>query len=393
MSFPRKRESSVFQSRWAPVSTGVTGSFFFLILLSATVLFISSARAQEKVRVLVIDGLPSIALNVPDDFSIKGADGKDLRIGRDGSGNARLELDDPDTDGGVRIDAAGSVVNVNKYSLTGIIEIDKGRGGFRIINELGLEDYTRAVVGEEMASKWPIEALKAQAVIARTYALYRKRKAGGGDYDLCSTVDSQVFNGDAKAKEGPALAAKETEGEVLTWQGEPIEAVYHSSCGGETEDAADVWGRSFPYLKSRECQCGDESPYARWEKAFTPSYIESALAKDGKPVYGIARIKITLRSGTGRVKAMMVIGASGQVALKGIDFRRAMGYSQLPSTAFEVHEERGKFIFIGRGSGHGVGLCQWGAKVMADEGKTYREILEYYYPGATLTKLAPAEGN
>ena len=371
----------------------MTRPLFFLILLSASLLFISPARAQEKVRVLVIDGLPSIALNVPKDFSMKGPDGRDLHIDRDGSGNARLELDDPDRDSGVRIDAEGSVVTVNKYSLTGIIDIDKGNGGFRIINELGLEDYTRAVVGEEMSSKWPIEALKAQAVIARTYALYRKRKSGCGDYDVCSTVDSQVFHGDAKEKEGPALAAKETEGEVLTWQGGPIEAVYHSSCGGETEDAADVWGRAYPYLKSRECPCGEESPYAKWEKAFTAGYIESALAKGGKPVSGIARIRITARSKTGRVKTMAVISASGQVALKGIDFRRLMGYSQLSSTAFEVHEEGGKFIFIGKGSGHGVGLCQWGAKVMADDGKTYREILEYYYPGTTLTKLVPEEGS
>ncbi len=351
--------------------------------------FVSNAAASGKVRVLVMDNLPGITLDFPPEFNVKGLFG----IGEkepDGQGGVRMTLSGNSCPGGgVRINTDGVVINVNKYALTGVIEIKKnGKGLFRIINELGLEDYTRAVVGEEMGADWPLEALKAQAVLARTYAMYREQnRCAAQDYDLCATVKSQMFDGDAVIKEGPALAARETRGEILTYDGAPIEAVYHSTCGGRTEDAYDVWGRKYPYLISRKCRYCADSPYSRWKRRIRISVLDDSLRRAGYMIEGLKAIQVLERSRSRRIKTMRIIGESGSVVMKGTDFRKASGYSAIPSTAFEAHRDGDSFVFVGRGSGHGVGLCQYGARGMALAGKNYREILRYYYPGTTLAKL------
>jgi len=356
-------------------------AILFLVLSLAT----PSSAQQETIRILILDNLPAITLDIPEDYCIQST-GEVMTLYGGSAGGNKLVLDGHENSPqAVRINASGSVVNINEFALTGMIDIRKNKkGSYQVINELGLEDYVRAVVGEEMSSRWPIEALKAQAVIARTYALYRKSKSASSLYDLSATVDSQMFTGDGRDKQGPAIAAKDTSGEVLTCGGEVIETLYHSACGGETENAKDVWDREYTYLKTQDCSCGKESPYAKWEKPFAVKEVERALTAGGYSASGISRIRILERSATGRVKMVKVYTASGSIIIKGIDFRRLMGYSKLPSTAFEVRKEDSRFIFSGKGSGHGVGLCQWGAKVMADEGKGYREILEHYYPGAVL---------
>jgi len=364
-------------------------NIIFYLALIACLSISGVASAQVKVRVMVMDDLPGITLSIPDDYEVKDRTGADM-VGT-GAGAHKIVLDGSTE--GVRVVAEDSVVNVNKFALSGIIEIRKnGKGLYRIINELGIEDYTRAVAGEEMPSSWPEEALKAQAVIARTYALYKKTAATADGYDLCATVDSQVFTGDAKAKEGPTAAARATEGEVLSMGGRPIEALYHSSCGGSTEDASDVWDRRYPYLVSRECQCWKESPYKSWNRKISLDAVGKAMRKAGYEVSGVTGVKVSKRSGTGRARLVSVEADSGSITLKGNEFRRVVGYSALPSTDFYAIRSGGVIEFSGKGSGHGVGLCQWGAKVMADEGKTYREILEYYYPGTQIGLISSGEG-
>ncbi len=360
---------------------------FLLAFLLASV----STYGQETVRVLVMDDLPGLTLHIPKEYEVEDKSGSGC-VTEEKDGGRLIVLDrDHTPSGALRITAGPSSVNVNEFSMRGLVEVKRNsKGLYRIVNELGLEDYTRAVVGEEMAQSWPAEALKAQAVVARTYTLYRKRKCGGEDYDLCATVNSQMFTGDAREKEGPAQAARATEGEVLMYGNELVETVYHSSCGGTTESADAVWDWPRPYLKPQACQCQQESPYAQWERAVSPDEIEKALRAGGYDVDGVNGIKVLDRSRTGRVRLMKVKAASGSATLKGLDFRRLVGYAKLPSTCFEVRREGVMFVFAGRGSGHGVGLCQWGAKVMAEQGKSYREILEHYYPGTVLTRLGDA---
>jgi stage II sporulation protein D len=363
------------------------------LLLVGLLLFTGSrpASASEKVRVLVLDDLPGVTLDFPPEYNVEGLLGLGISS-PDGQGGTRMVLEgDRGPQGGVRINAEGITIKVNQYALSGVVEIKRNlKGRYRIINELDLEDYTRSVVGEEMGPKWPIEALKAQAVLARTYAMYRKSCRCAADYDLCSTVNSQVFTGGAKEKEGPSIAARETAGEILTYGGEPIEAVYHSTCGGETEDARNVWDWKYPYLKSRVCNYCKDSPYYAWKRSIPIPELDESLVQAGYMINGLRQIKVLERSPSQRILKLRLVGESGSVVMKGADFRKAAGYSKLPSTAFEAHREGVNFVFIGRGSGHGVGLCQFGAKGMAEDGKTYREILQYYYPGATLSCLKDA---
>ena len=262
-----------------------------------------------------------------------------------------------------------------RYS--GNIDVWKGNSGLYIINELPMEDYIKDVVVAEVSSDWDMEALKAQAVVSRTYALYQKRANADSVYHIASSVLHQVYKGnnpDARV----SYAVDETRGEILTYKGRPIEAFYHSTCGGKTENPEEVFGKSYPYLKSVESTC-DISPYSVWEKNIKLREIEKALN-----VAGIKGISIKSHTSSGRVKELRIITASGSSSMNAPDFRKAIGWSRLPSTNFSVRKDADSFFFEGKGYGHGVGLCQWCALKMAREGKNYREILSYFYPGTTI---------
>ena len=259
----------------------------------------------------------------------------------------------------------------------GNIEVWKGSSGMYLINELPLEDYVKNVVGAEVSASWDMEALKVQAVIARTYALYQKAMNGNQNFDLTSSVLHQVYKGSA-VDARIAYAVLHTEGEVLKYNGRLIEALYHSTCGGKTEDSAEVFGKSYPYLRPVESTC-DISPYWIWEKKFTVEEIEKALN-----LAGVRSIVVKSLTSTKRVKTVDVVYGGGTVNIKATDLRKQLGWSRLPSTNFEVTRDNGNFVFEGRGYGHGVGLCQWSALQMAREGRDYKEILSFFYPGTEL---------
>ncbi len=321
-----------------------------LCLLSLIVLLPASAAGKE-IRVLILDErFPEL----PD---------QEQKIER--IGNIRGEL----------------LVSGVRYR--GHIEVWKGKRGLYLINELPLEDYIRSVVISEVAEDWAMEALKAQAVLARTYALKHLDKNNGQLYDLTSSTLHQLYRGD-NFDTRVAYAVMKTEGEVLTYEGDLIEAFYHSTCGGRTELPEEVFGKSYPYLKSVSSDCSN-SPYWFWQRRITKRELEKALG-----LSGISTLKITSLTRTGRVKEVTITHSKGKTVFLAKDLRRLIGWKKLPSTWFSVKadtgmESSGAFIFDGRGYGHGVGLCQWGAEKMAEEGKTYREILSYYYPGAVIT--------
>jgi len=370
----------------------VTKTLFTAVLIAVSVLGLGrTASAGETVRVLVMDDMKGMEIHFPGPYEVRddsgfgvvrkspGGDGFDIVLGPDTPGN------------GIRLKAAGFMIRVNDYSLTGVIEVTRNeRGLYRLVNELDIEDYVRAVVGFEMNPSWNLEALKAQAVAARTYALYRKRTESCSDYDLCSTVNSQMFKGDAITKDGPARAAKETAGLVLYYGGRPAEALFHSSCGGKTEDAFAMWNTSEPYLVSESCECRKESPYASWTRVIPAAELSESLSRAGYRAGAISSVSVAGRSGTGRAAVVRVSGSSRTLNISGKDFRKALGYTRLPSTAFDVKSAPDGFEFTGKGSGHGVGMCQWGAKVMADEGKSFRDILAHYYPKAKLVDIRTA---
>jgi stage II sporulation protein D len=264
-----------------------------------------------------------------------------------------------------------------KYS--GEIEVWKGEKGLYVINDIPLEEYIKGVVAAEVGRSWDMEALKAQAVVARTYALYQRLNSPNGlPYHLTSTVLDQAYKG-SNISPNIAKAVDETKGEILTYGGKPIVAFYHSTSGGMTEDASEVFGKTYPYLKPVKTNC-ELSPYYMWEKIIPVAEIERAFE-----VQGIREIGMDSHTASGRTREMKITHESGTSTILATDLRKRLGWDRLPSTLITgISMSSGSVIFEGRGYGHGVGMCQWSALQMAKDGKTYRQILMYFYPGATL---------
>ncbi len=289
----------------------------------------------------------------------------------------------------VRLMSAGKVIQVNGKGYRGLVEIRKKKNGLLlVINELDIEEYLKGVVAAEVPPDWEFEALKAQAVASRTYAIYQKQLAGNRPYHILATVDSQVYAGNRGEHPQTVRAVKETKGTVITYQGGIIPAFYHSSCGGHTENAAELWGIDEPYLRGVDCECQEISKYGLWEKRVPLSRVVSALGKQGYRLHDILDMSIGDITPAGRVKEVTVWDAGGKISVPAEDLRAALGNTQIPSVFFELElSADGEAVFSGRGKGHGVGLCQWGAEEMALRGYDYQAILNHYYPGTKLTKI------
>ncbi len=283
--------------------------------------------------------------------------------------------------------SAASAVQVNGKGYRGVVECTPADRGMVVVNELPLEDYLAGLINCEISSQWPMEAVKAQAVVARTYALYQKNLRKNAPYHLESTVMDQVYEGcdieDSRAVRG----VKETAGQVLTFGGALVQAFYHSSCGGHTEAAENVWGDSIPYLRGVDCKYCLPAPSVRWEQRLSLKRIEVLLKNAGFPVSGLRQILPGGRNQSGRLTELVMVSAKGRVAMSAVSFRKIIGYGVIRSTNFDVSQTGGEVIFTGIGFGHGVGLCQWGAKQRAIDGFDYREILTYYYPGTKLEQI------
>jgi len=284
--------------------------------------------------------------------------------------------------------SAASAVYINGKPYHGIAEISFYDKGLLAVNELSLEDYLVGLINCEISSSWPIEAIKAQAVIARTYAVNRREARRNALYHLESSVIDQVYNGceieDNRARRG----VSETAGEVLTYDGTVIQAFYHSSCGGKTEAAENVWGKSIPYLKGVDCQYCQLSPSSAWDLKLSLKELGDRLRAAGIKATGLMDIRAGAINSRGRLKNLIAVTPWGEVSIPGDQFRKAVGYGVIKSTNFTVRVVNGDVTFAGLGNGHGVGLCQWGAKQRALEGFSYAEILSYYYPGTELKQLS-----
>lgn len=256
------------------------------------------------------------------------------------------------------------------------------------VQSLPVERYLVGVLEREVSGAWPPEALKAQAVASRTYALYRKDHPRGAKFDVESNVNDQVF--EKRHRHSPSIiqAVKETEGEALQYNGQFIESFFHSCCGGMSESADRVWaGHQAPPLQSvHEDPYCSTCPRDHWEYQISREDLDSILSR-----HGMSRVRgdieVTERDDSGRVSK---ISLGKKSIIDGATFRQWVGNEKIKSTLFEVSPQGDTVLFSGRGSGHGVGLCQWGAKGMADQGRDYREILEFYYPGSELITLGKA---
>ncbi|MGB1775743.1 MAG: SpoIID/LytB domain-containing protein [Synechococcus sp.] len=317
-----------------------------------------------------------------------------------------------------------------------------GRGGrLRVINALPIETYLASVVGSEMPQAWPMAALQAQAVAARTYA-FRQRKRGGG-WDLKATVSSQVYRGVESETPRTREAVDSTRTLVLVHGGQLIDAVFHSSSGGVTEASGMVWRHQLPYLVSVPDH-DQHSPVHRWEERFSPAQLQQRLPETG----GLKGVDVLARTDSGRVQRARIRGPQGVLLLEGAELRRRLGLKStlvsfemvtgqragiqpppppplpatptspllarrswlppaagpsrrfqvappplLPPSAFRrpqgLQGPPGPMLLVrGQGYGHGVGMSQWGAHGLAEQGADFRTILRHYYRGAEVVSFS-----
>lgn len=290
----------------------------------------------------------------------------------------------------IRPAAKAGELSLDGRRYRGALELRHKGGGLTAVNIVPVDDYLRSVVPEEMPVDWPAEAIKAQSVAARSFALASRGRHAGESYDLCTTTHCQLYTGTAAEKSASNAAIKATRGEVLTYGGKPIEALFHTDSGGMTENSEDVWGSHVPYLRAAKDTPTKTMP---WTKTISRADLERKLAAKGHDIGKVRSLALSPlaigraakdRTASGRVKTMTVKGTKGTATLSGTTWRSLLG---LKSTLFDAKLAKDMVTFTGYGSGHGLGISQWGAERMAAKGKSYADILHHYYTGITLQQL------
>ncbi len=328
-------------------------------------------------------------------------------------------------------------VSVNQRRYRGDIGIyhTVGKPGITVINTLPIEQYLYGVIKNEISPEWPREAVKAQAVAARTYALANNTKHQADGFDICATTDCQVYGGrDSEAPKATA-AVDATRGLVLTYKDKLISAYFHSSSGGYTENSENVWSSSQPYLRG-VADFDQNSPYYKWEKKLTLASLNQIITDAGYNIGSLQAIELSPltipstisadRGVSGRVKSVYLKGTTGTIQLSGTKLRNMLNlkstlfdvtlvksYSELAMPVYAGTDRKDQlhglsvltakksrlaaleptdFVVIsGFGWGHGLGLSQWGAKAMAESGpigntEYFKDILKHYYQGVEIKK-------
>jgi stage II sporulation protein D len=337
----------------------------------------------------------------------------------------------------------GQAIRVSEKgtSYRGMIEVATINGELRVVNEVGIEDYLYGVVPKEMSDYWPLEALKAQAVAARTYVAANLGRYGNYGFDLTDDTYCQAYGGVNVEGSNSRAAVTQTCGEILVYNGQPISALYHSNSGGYTENSENVWMSAIPYLK------GVNDPYSvglggnsdKWQKSFSKESLENSINKklkaSGRSTIGsLSGIRVLETGVSGRLTKVSIDGTAGSAVISKDLIRYYLGdldsnlftitpdnqvmviglgqaqqtslsgkyvvsgndtVSQLPggtlnvqgdSSSRQIPGQPSNYLINGRGWGHGVGMSQWGAYGMAIAGKGYQEILTFYYQGTQIFK-------
>lgn len=251
------------------------------------------------------------------------------------------------------------------------------------IRSLPMEEYLHGVLMAELGPNWPQEALKAQAVAARSFAWQRMENSRRRDYDMRVGVLDQAYQPTKVYPLNILLAVETTEGEILTYNGQPAETLYHAICSGHTADVSKIFNRSIPYLRGVACSYCRGAPRFAWQWETDLGNWNQRLSLDPQTA---GPVRIARRDGHGRALEVAQGSTSPPRRFAVEEVRNKVGYSNLRSNRFTIRQRGQQLFFAGFGSGHGVGLCQWGSRQQALNGRKYRDILAYYYPGTVLEK-------
>lgn len=378
------------------------------LLLGLACVVASPAQAAQSIRVLLASDVQRLELGAQNTIWVTDAQDRarffqsSLRIEVQGqalllngtrvvgdqltvrAGEQNLKLWLPAHDGNGSGTALQSDDEKAALQVSGLVQLVRRGKGVLVINEVDLEEYVKGVVPAEVSSAWHPEMLKVQAVAARTYALYQHMLSASRDYDVVAGIQDQVYRGRQGIDARVEQAVESTRGLVVTHQGAPIYAAFSSTAAGLTEDAVIVWSKDLPYLKGVECPFDVESPYYQWKASFKIDTLEKNLRQQGFAVGTIATLTPLSHSRAGRVATLRILHSKGELILRGEDLRKAVGYTVVPSTQFTIESIGQEVVLSGYGAGHAVGLCQWGAKELAELGYSFSSILRYFYPGTEL---------
>jgi stage II sporulation protein D len=355
----------------------------------------------QVVRVALFYEKRQVSVSTGGQFEIKGLpDGRPLYEGPVLSATIR-----PDPAGlrvgekvypvsGLKITSLAQEVQVDKKKYHDTIQVIKNpSGSLTVVNEIDIEDYLKGVLPKEVVSDWPEDALKAQAVISRTYAVFKNIENKDYPFTLSSDVGSQVYGGKTAENAATSRAVDRTRGQILTFNGKIFPAFFHSSCGGRTTRADYQWKiESHPSLKGVECNFCRGTRHERWKAEIPAAEMEQLLRKKGHAVSGLQSVTPKDVDISGRPRFFALRHSGGDLTVPANDFRLAIGPDRLKSTRVKVGRVGDKIVFEGSGWGHGVGLCQYGAKNLAVLGYRYADILRYYYPESQLQNLEEPAG-
>jgi stage II sporulation protein D len=368
-----------------------------VMALACSMATVAPAWALPPIRIALADGVPFVEVGIGDAVTVLDPSPRRLLFSLPGprvvriipSGPGLVMVGAPRVDQArIRLETRRGPLRVGTRDYVGALEIWRQGDGLLLVDELPMEEYVAGTVRGEASERWPMEALRAIAVVARTYAVFQQARAAAKVYHMVAGNQDQNFTGWVTEGSPARDAAFSTAGQVLTWQGRVFPAFHHSDSGGFTEAAQSVFsGDGVPPLEGVRDEFSMESPNYTWTFTLPLAVIGERLRKGGVDVGQVTSLTVLERSPSFRVARLAVESSRGTATLRGADFRRLIGYDALKSTLFVPVAQDGVVRFEGRGWGHGVGLSQYGAKGMADRGYAYPQILEHYFPGTALATL------
>lgn len=352
---------------------------------------LATARA-EPLRVLVADGSRSLTIRSTGPLLLRERD-RETILGQAGAGSSvtlvwdRKGVATPDgrlLSPAVSVRGQGAPLEVGGYTFRGTLDVRADGGTLQAINVLDVEEYLLGVIKAEMPADWPAEALKAQAIVARSFAVAQMRMNPDAPHHLRGTTASQLYRGLDGEDSRTATAVRQTRGLVLVQQGQVLPAFFHACSGGFTEDSDEVFGPLFPLIVGVPDDFGLACPHTVWQATLPRAEIARALRAGGERVGELLAIEPADYTATGRVRRLRIRHTRGELRLEARRFRELVGNDVIRSANFRVAPAGEVLLFGGRGWGHGVGLSQWGAKGMADLAYSFEQILRHYYPAAEI---------